>query len=321
MSELPLVSIVTPCLNAADYLEQAIQSVLAQDYPHIEYIVMDGGSTDDTVAILRKYEGKLTWVSEPDRGQSDAINRGFLRSRGRIFAFLCADDAYLPGAVSTAVRHLLANPDYGGVYGQAWLVDEQGNRLRPYPTRPFDARRLQWECFICQPAVFLWREIFAEAGMLDAQLHYGLDYDLWIRISQKHRLLQLDAFLALCRMHARTKTLRSRREVYRENIRIVRRHFGYVPFRHIYGYACSLLDSRDGFFEPVRPSLAKYALSFLLGCTVNRGQVLSFCREAVAEARGALQRRAWPQPPWRQSKTRAGAQPREAPMRGAGKRL
>lgn len=294
MSDLPLVSIVTPCLNMARYLEEAIESVLTQDYPRIEYIVMDGGSTDGSLDILRRYEGRLIWESGPDRGQCDAINRGFLRSRGNIFAFLCADDAYLPGAVSTAVRHMLAHPDYGGVYGQAWLVDEAGNRVRPYPTRPFDAERLQWECFICQPAAFLWRDVFAEVGMLDSELHYSLDYDLWIRVSQRHRLLKLDEFLAISRMHLGAKTLRHRRAVYRGNIRVVRRHFGYVPYPHIYGYACSLADSRDGFFEPVPPSLVKYLLSLVLGSAINRRHLVRFWREALKEGWGAVQRGAWP---------------------------
>lgn len=294
MSELPLVSIVTPCLNMARYLEEAIQSVLTQDYPRIEYIVMDGGSTDGSLDLLRRYEGRLIWESGPDRGQCDAINRGFLRSRGNIFAFLCADDAYLPGAVGTAVRHMLAHPDYGGVYGQAWLVDEAGNRVCPYPTRPFDAERLRWECFICQPAAFLWRHAFAEAGMLDPALDYGLDYDLWVRVSRRYRLLKLDEFLAVSRMHPGAKTLRHRRAVYRGNIRVVRQYFDYVPYPHIYGYACSLADSRDGFFEPVPPSLLKYVLSLLLGSAINRRHLFRFWREALKEGWGAVRRGVWP---------------------------
>ncbi|MCL6508239.1 MAG: glycosyltransferase [Bryobacteraceae bacterium] len=294
MPDLPLVSIVTPCFNSARYLEHAIQSVLSQDYPRIEYIVMDGGSTDGSLEILRRYEGKLLWHSGPDRGQCDAINRGFLWSGGSIFGFLCADDAYLPGAVSTAVRHMLANPEYAGVYGEGWLVDGSGRILRAYPTQPFDPALLQKQCFICQPAAFLWREVFADVGMLDPDLHYGLDYDLWIRVARKYRLLKLNEFLAVSRMHVGAKTLRDRAAVYRANIRVVRKHFSYVPFRHVYGYACSLLDSRDGFFEPVPPSLGKYWLAVALGCRINFRYLRRFWTEALAEAWRALRRGAWP---------------------------
>lgn len=294
VSDLPLVTIVTPCLNSARYLEEAIQSVLRQDYPRIEYIVMDGGSTDGSLEILRRYEGKLVWYSGPDRGQSDAINQGFLRSHGSIFGFLCADDAYLPGAVSTAVRNMPRSPEYAGVYGEGWLVDASGKILTAYPTRPFDAELFQDECFICQPATFLWREAFAEVGMLDPGLHYGLDYDLWIRLARKYKLLKLREFLAVSRMHAGAKTLRHRAAVYRGNIRVLRRHFSYVPFRHIYGYACSLLDSRDGFFEPVPPSLGKYLLAVVIGSRVNYRHLKRFWTEALREALRAVRRGVWP---------------------------
>src|SRR5579859_3606703 len=116
----PLVTIVTPCLNSARFLEQTIHSVLEQDYPRIEYIVMDGGSTDATLDILRKYESKLRWESQPDSGAADAVNRGFALGAGEILGFLNADDVYHAGAVSAAVRHLRENPEAAAVYGDAW---------------------------------------------------------------------------------------------------------------------------------------------------------------------------------------------------------
>jgi glycosyltransferase involved in cell wall biosynthesis len=282
MTDRPLVSIVTPTFNMARFLEQAIESVLGQDYPNLEYLVIDGGSTDGSLDILRKYEGKLCWHSGPDRGQTDAINRGFLQSRGDIFAFLCADDTYLPGAVSTAVRHMLANPGYAGVYGEGYLTDVAGNILGRYPSRPFDPELLKTECFICQPAAFLWREPFAEAGMLDVELRNALDYDLWIRLARRHRLLKVDDYLATSRMHRGAKTLGQRTAVYRAGINVVRRHYGYVPFPLIYGYSCSLLDKRDGFFEPVPASPAKYLLSLACGLFENRRHPLRFGREWLA---------------------------------------
>ena len=230
VSENPLVSIVTPSYNMAAFLEETILSVLRQDYADIEYIVMDGGSTDGSLDILRKYESRLRWHSAPDRGQTDAINNGFLQSRGQIFAFLCADDTYLPGAVSTAVNHMLANPGHAGIYGEGYLTANDDRVICPYPTKPFGPELLKIECFICQPAAFLWREAFAEAGMMDVELHNALDYDLWIRLARRHTLLKVDEFLANSRMHAGAKTLGQRSAVYKAGIQVIKKHYGYVPF-------------------------------------------------------------------------------------------
>lgn len=294
IEQYPLVSVVTPSYNMARFLDETIQSVLSQDYPHIEYIVMDGGSTDGTLEILRKYKGWLRYESRADRGQADAINRGFLQSRGSIFAFLCADDTYLPGAVGKAVRHLLANPGYVAIYGEGYLVAEDGRILGRYPTREFDPELLRTECFICQPAAFLRREVFAEAGMMNPDLQYALDYELWIRIAKRRRMLKVDDYLAASRMHRGTKTLRNRRAVHRDIINVAKAHYGYVPFCHIYGYCCSLLDKRDGFFEPVPPSLAKYLLSLAYGSYQNLWHLPRFWKERLRDGICALRRVAWP---------------------------
>jgi glycosyltransferase involved in cell wall biosynthesis len=277
--EPPLVSIVTPSYNMASFLEETIQSVLNQDYPHIEYIVIDGGSNDGTLEILRKYEGRLRYLSKPDRGQTDAINKGFHLSRGSVFAFLCADDIYLPGAVSTAVRHLLANPGHAGIYGEGYLIDENGTNLGRYPTREFDPELLKSECFICQPAAFLWRQPFLEAGLMNVDLRCGLDYDLWIRLARRHTLLKVDDYLAASRMHHGAKTLHERAAVFKASIDLLQAHYGYAPYAHIYGYCCALLDRRDGFFEPVPPSLAKYGLALAYGSWRNVRQLRRYWKE------------------------------------------
>jgi len=129
-SELPLVSIVTPTYNQAAFLPETIDTVLSQDYPNIQYIVMDGGSKDGTVEILESYGSRLEWVSERDGGQSDAVNKGFQRARGQIFTFLNADDIYYPGAVRAAVEAFARQPEAGVVYGNAWYTNEDGSRLR-----------------------------------------------------------------------------------------------------------------------------------------------------------------------------------------------
>jgi glycosyltransferase involved in cell wall biosynthesis len=278
----PLVSIVTPTFNMGRFLEETIQSVLSQDYPNIEYIVMDAGSTDETLAILEKYRGRLEFHSGPDHGTADAINKGFARLHGSVFAYLNADDIYVPGAISTAMRALASEPETGVVYGDANWMDEGGRVLAPYPVQPFDAALLSQECFISQPAAFIRRDAFELAGRMDPKLRYAYDYDLWIRISRLYPLRKVDAVLASSRMHQHNKTVGQRRAVLRETLKLLQSHYGYVPFRPVHAYASYLLDRRDQFFEPLRPSISKYALSLLVGLCYNPGQPFRFTREWAA---------------------------------------
>lgn len=271
----PLVSVVTPCFNAARFIEETIASVLAQDYPRIEHIVMDGGSTDGTVEILKRYEGRLKWISQPDRGAADAINRGFALSHGEIFTYLNADDLWLPGAVSAAVRQFEGDVIYGG----AWWIDESGARIAPYPLRDFNPALLARECFICQPASFLRREAFEHAGGMDPSLGLTFDYELWMRLAKTCRFQRIDALLALSRMHRENKSLGHRAAVFRETFRILRRHYGYVPFDWIYAYLCYRADGRDQFFEPLDPSMLRYAQSLPAGLWMNRSSMFRYLVE------------------------------------------
>lgn len=276
---LPLVSIVTPCYNMAGYVGETVQSVLDQDYPRIEYVVMDGGSTDGTLEILEKYKGRLSCHSGPDGGAADAINQGFRRCQGEIFTFLNADDYYLPGAVTTAVRHLMEHPEAGVVYGEASWVDEKGLAIGDYPTRPFDPERLRQECFICQPAAFMRRSAFESVGMMDAEWRLTFDYDLWIRMARRHRMLKVDERLAASRMHRESISFGSRRRVLEETMRLLQRHYAYIPFQRVHSYCSYLLDRRDQFFEPLRPSFLKYALSLPAGLFYNRRHPWRYLKE------------------------------------------
>ena len=280
--ELPLVSIVTPSYNMAEYLTDTIESVLSQDYPNIEYIVMDGGSTDGSPQILEKYKDRLRYVSEPDSGAPDAINRGFQMAHGEIFAWLNADDTYLPGAVSTAMRHLAAQPEAAAVHGQGYWVDSTGAILRQYPTQACNEETLGSNCVVCQPACFLRGEAFRAAGGLDARLQHTFDYDLWIRMARRYRFACVPEYLATCRMHSKTKTLGDRPKIFRENFRLLKRHYGYVPFHWIYGYVCYRLDKRDQFYEPLRPSFVAYFLSLPLGWYYNWRWIRRYSREWFA---------------------------------------
>lgn len=240
----PLVSVVTPSFNQGRFIRETIESVLAQRYPHIEYLVMDGGSTDDTVKILQEYDDRLTWVSERDGGQAEAINNGWRRARGTIVAYLNSDDTYLPDAVERSVACLLEHPGAGVAYGEGYHVDEAGKVLERYPTEPFGAARLEETCFICQPTVFLRRAVVEQVGYLDESLRYCMDYDLWIRIARRASFAYTPHYLATTRLHADTKTLGQRGPAHAEILRMVHRHYGRVPPSWIYAYAHAVLGPR-----------------------------------------------------------------------------
>jgi len=267
----PLVTVVTPTLNSERFLEETIRSVLDQDYPRIEYIVMDGGSTDGSIDILRKYQRKLHWESAPDRGAPDAVNRGFALGQGEILGYLNADDLYYPNAVSAAVDALRESPEAAAVYGDAWWIDETGARIAPYPVRDFDRPLLERECFICQPASFLRRQPFENAGGLDPDFHLTFDYEFWLRLTRVYPLRRMDATLADSRMHLGNKTLGQREGVFRQTFQVLKRDCGYVPFQWIYAYLCYRADARDQFFEPLRPSVLRYLQSLPVGLWTNSG--------------------------------------------------
>jgi len=278
----PLVSIVTPCLNQARFLREAIESVLAQSYPNIEYIVMDGGSADGSADILRSYGERLRWFSQQDRGQAEAINRGFQESSGEVFAFLNADDRLLPGAVESAVRALEGAPGAGGVCGLAWQADEDGRILGSFPTGACDLATLSHRCSVCQPSVFLRSEVFREAGMLDPRLHFALDYDLWIRVARRWTMAPVNEYLAIERVHSGAKTHARRREALTEAMAVLRRHFGYVPFQWVYDYASLLVGQPYRFGEAYPRSVTAWGLSVALGTLVNWRRVDRYWRECGA---------------------------------------
>jgi glycosyltransferase involved in cell wall biosynthesis len=265
----PLVSIVTPSFNMARFLALTIESVLSQDYPHIEYAVRDGGSTDGTVDLLHGYGDRIRWISRKDGGASDAIRAGFAESRGAILAWLNADDILLPGAVSAAVRAFAAYPLAPAVYGGAAWIDEDGSRLRPYPTQPFSRAALARECILCQPACFFRAGAYHSAGGIDPALQSAFDYELWMRLSRAGDFVMVPGEWAYSRMHRENKSLREREVMFREGIASLRRHFGYVPCSWIYNQRVFRADRRDQFFEPFQPSLAQYIASLPAGLTVN----------------------------------------------------
>jgi glycosyltransferase involved in cell wall biosynthesis len=225
MSDEPLVSIVTPSLNQGRYLEAAIESVRAQDYSRVEHVVVDGGSTDETLDVLGRFSG-LRWVSEPDEGQADAIAKGFRFARGEIFAWLNADDLYLPGALSLAVAALQAT-GAGLVYGGWQQIDDQGTLLREVPARPWSYETLLERAnFVPQPSTFFTRAAYEAVGGIDARYRYALDHDLWLRIGARFPVETLDATLAAFRFHSESKTVAEADGFAREVVQVSRRNGG-----------------------------------------------------------------------------------------------
>jgi glycosyltransferase involved in cell wall biosynthesis len=219
---LPLVSIITPSFNQARYLEAAIQSVLAQDYPRIEYIIVDGGSTDGSVDIIRKYESKLGWwVSEKDKGQTDAINKGFARARGDILAWLNSDDTYEVGGVGAAVKYLLAHSQAGMVYADANFINEDGRVIGKFNSAQTDYRLLrQGYVHIPQQTMFFRASLWREVGPLDPSFYFAMDYDLWTRIAQSAPLVYLPQTWANFRLHTSGKTIAADDRCWPEMIRV-----------------------------------------------------------------------------------------------------
>jgi GT2 family glycosyltransferase len=205
---MTLVSIITPSYNQAAYLEQAIRSVLEQNYSPIEYIIVDGGSSDGSVEIIRKYAERLAWwVSEPDQGQAEAINKGLKQARGEIVAWLNSDDLYLPGAVAQAVQALQTQPQVGLVFGDAITIDAQGRPLKHLTFGDWGLDELMGFRIICQPAVFMRRQVLEQAGYLDTSYHYLLDHHLWLRMARLAGVLHVPQVWAAARHHPQAKNV------------------------------------------------------------------------------------------------------------------
>lgn len=204
-----LISIVTPSYNQAAYIEETLRSVLAQEYPHLEYLIVDGGSTDGTVEILKKYQDQLTgWTSEPDRGQTDAINKGFARARGEILAWLNSDDTYEPGAVAAAVKYLQEHPQVGMVYGDCNYINESGAVIGKFRAAQTNYRLLRrGYTHIPQQTMFFRAELWKRLGPLDPSFYFAMDYDLWTRIARHAEIKYVPQTWANFRLHTSGKSL------------------------------------------------------------------------------------------------------------------
>jgi glycosyltransferase involved in cell wall biosynthesis len=208
MRKLPLVSIITPSYNQAQFLEQTLTSVLEQDYPSIEYLVVDGNSTDGSQEIIKKNAKKITWwVSEPDQGQAEAINKGLKRAKGEIVAWLNSDDYYLPGAVTKAVTAFQMQPISSIVYGDVLAVDAKGHQINKLSYHQWELIDLMKFNIIGQSSVFIHRELLNKIGLLDPSLQFLLDHQLWLRLVQQAPMLYLPEALSAARFHGQAKNV------------------------------------------------------------------------------------------------------------------
>lgn len=232
MDNLPRVSIITPTFNQARFLERTILSVLEQDYPNLEYIIIDGGSNDGSLDILKRYADRLAyWCSEPDRGQTDAINKGFSHATGEILAWINSDDTYTPGAIRQAVDFLQQTPAIGLVYGDMLFIDENDKPIGKFNAALTDLRRLRrGYVHVPQPATFFRAALWQQVGPLDASFYFAMDYDLWVRLAQKTQFAYLKGDVwANFRLHSGGKTVTADELCWPEMLRVHYRDGG-SPF-------------------------------------------------------------------------------------------
>jgi len=223
------ISIITPSYNQAAFIERTILSVLNQNYPNLEYIIMDGGSTDGTVEILKKYSNKIIWKSENDKGQSAAINKGLKMATGEIFAYLNSDDTYEPDTIRKVIDFFKKNPDKKWAYGKCRIIDENDKEIRKPITfyknlllEKYSYAKLLSENFISQPATFWKKELHDEMGYFNEKEHFCMDYEFWLRIGQKYSAGVIDEYLANFRYHTNSKSGRNVKKMFRDKLRIAK---------------------------------------------------------------------------------------------------
>jgi glycosyltransferase involved in cell wall biosynthesis len=208
-----LVSVIVPSYNQGQFIGATLDSILQQDYAELECIVVDGGSTDSTIEVLKSYDdSRLSWLSERDQGQSDALNKGLLRASGDIITYLNSDDLLLPGAVAFAVQYFERHPDADLLYGDGYFVDAEGKRLMPFKSAPFDlALAILNGQDLAQPGTF-WRRIVSDRiGLFEVSFHYRMDFDYWLRVALAgFRLEYVPGERAVYRLHGESKTVAQR---------------------------------------------------------------------------------------------------------------
>ena len=243
MDRLPSIGIVTPSYNQGKYIGRTINSVISQDYTPQEYRIVDGGSSDNTVDILRSLNGNIWWVSERDDGQADAVNKGWKNMNTDIIGWINSDDIYMPGALRKVAEAFKNNPHISVVYGLAHHIDENNEYINNYPTQDWEKDRLRSTCYICQPTVFLRREVFIKAGIIDKKLQYCMDYEYWIRLEKLgYKFKMIKDLIAGSRMYEENKTLSKRQDVHKEIVDMLKEKYGKVDTKWIKALSTTMVQ-------------------------------------------------------------------------------
>ncbi len=248
----PRITIVTPSMNQGRYLEQALRSVLLQDYPNLEYIVMDGGSTDQSVGILEKYGSQLAyWRSEPDSGQADAIGSGFARATGQIYAYLNSDDVLLPGTLRHVARMFLHFSNTGVVYGNRLVIDEHGAVIGRH-IWPYFLSRYHWAGGqpLAQECCFWRSDVYWRVGAIDRSKFFVMDYDLFYRMWMATRFRKTRAFLGSLRVHGESKNS-MHADVWRQELAAAKLHYGLPEPGYLRIRATNRLDRIQVLFDTI----------------------------------------------------------------------
>ena len=225
-SNFPLISIITPSFNKGEFIEETIESIQNQTYTNIEHIIMDGLSSDQTISILKKYEKKISWISKKDSGQTDAINKGLIRSQGVILAYLNADDTYLPNTIETIVNYFSSHPDIDLVYGDIIHINEKSEEIEYIKTG-----QIQFLDYLCgrfylpQPTIFFRRNVFEKLGLFDINLDLAMDLDYWITVLSECRVDYIPQYLAKARIYPDAKSSALKYRYLKERIYILNKFF------------------------------------------------------------------------------------------------
>ncbi len=236
------ITVVTPSYNQGSYIRRTIESVLSQEIEGLEYIVMDGGSTDETVSILKEYGDSIIWKSEKDKGQTDAVNKGIRAAHGDIIGWLNSDDIYYPGAIGKVLDVFQRHPEINVVYGNANHIREDDSFIEEYYTEDFDYERLKDVCFICQPSLFFRKKLVDIYGYLDDKLQYCMDYDYWLRLGKGEKFYRLNELIAGSRLYDDNKTLGARRKVHEEMLVMQKKNLGRASEKWVYNLAHVIVD-------------------------------------------------------------------------------
>ncbi|MGE3919496.1 MAG: glycosyltransferase family 2 protein [Gammaproteobacteria bacterium] len=247
------ISVITPSFNQGRFIEATILSVLKQNIPLLDYVVVDGGSTDNTLTVLQHYRHRLRYVSEPDNGQTHAINKGLAMTQGDIIGWVNSDDIYYPGTIETILDYFNKHPDADVVYGNANMIDAKDELIAPFPVIDWNFKQLKETCFIAQPALFFRRSVVERFGLLNEKLHFCMDYEYWIRLAKGGaHFAYINQLFAGARIYPETKTASAPLQAQAEILPMLKHHLGYVPARWLLRHAYCIVrrEKNMSLFDP-----------------------------------------------------------------------